>query len=403
MLPVIRPRTSSYGTKRTRLRIRRNLARSAGLLMTLIIGSVGRATAASGNSADNQGIIGTRLPVGWELCVLEGVGAPATQDDVTNLDGWQAAEGGSTNNTAAYNPFNTRRITDANGAALPATISSNGFPAFQSWTAGCAATVATLLQPNMTAIVTALRTGDVVPAGQFLSDVDATQWCAPSADDTPCYSSAIRTSNDALAVTSSTDDALQLLSAARSALHSYNQDVATLTAEEATIEAKNLQVEVLQTEVTLSQQQLSLATRMLRRAAVRDYITNRSEDSAVSLQPFDMPTESESLAGLYGHMAISMLAGRVESSHEVFESWVAQRDLLSASIDKMRSSVSSTRATQEQDLSQLNDDLSAIKTAGACTATSISGTSASDPGNGGDIIAVSLTGCLSALATSVGS
>ena len=62
----------------------------------------------------------TMLPAGWELCVLQGLAAPATQANVDDLDEWQAAEGGSTNNSAAYNPFNTRRTTDLNNAPLPA-------------------------------------------------------------------------------------------------------------------------------------------------------------------------------------------------------------------------------------------------------------------------------------------
>ena len=54
----------------------------------------------------------TPLPPGWELCILQGVGAPATEANIADLDEWQVAEGGSTNNTAAYNPFNTQRMTD---------------------------------------------------------------------------------------------------------------------------------------------------------------------------------------------------------------------------------------------------------------------------------------------------
>jgi len=60
-----------------------------------------------------------------------------------------SGRGGSTNNTAAYNPFNVRQVTDSTGAALPAVVMSDGFPAFATWAAGCAATVAALLQPIM--------------------------------------------------------------------------------------------------------------------------------------------------------------------------------------------------------------------------------------------------------------
>ena len=71
-----------------------------------------------------------------ELCILQGLQAPVTAVNVADLDQWQAAEGGSTNNSAADNPFNTMRTTDNTGAALPASISSNGFPAFSTWLAG---------------------------------------------------------------------------------------------------------------------------------------------------------------------------------------------------------------------------------------------------------------------------
>src|ERR1700730_2299800 len=134
---------------------------------------------------------GTALPPGWELCLVQGIGAPLTQANVANLDEWQAVEGGSTNNSAAYNPFNTRRMTDVNSNSIPGTVSSNGFPAFPSWVEGCAATVATILQPNMWSIPAALRAGKVAPPGGFLAEVDKSQWCAPSADGTPCYADKI--------------------------------------------------------------------------------------------------------------------------------------------------------------------------------------------------------------------
>ena len=91
----------------------------------------------------------TPLPPGWELCVLEGLAAPATPANIADLDEWQAAEGGSTNNTAAFNPFNSLRTTDVTGAPIPGVDTSNNFPAFSTWAAGCSATVATLYQPNM--------------------------------------------------------------------------------------------------------------------------------------------------------------------------------------------------------------------------------------------------------------
>src|SRR6202012_397109 len=123
--------------------------RSVGFVLALAtvgLGGGALAWTVSGNAAAQSNGF-TPLPPGWELCVLEGVNAPATAANVADLDEWQAAEGGSTNNTAAYNPFNTLRTTDNTGAAIAGAVTSaNGFPAFPSWAAGCAATVGTLFQ-----------------------------------------------------------------------------------------------------------------------------------------------------------------------------------------------------------------------------------------------------------------
>ena len=162
------------------------------LLAIVLLEVVGLSSRVLANTPPSPGAgIGTPLPPGWELCVLQGVGAAGTADNVANLDEWQVAEGGSTNNTAAYNPFNTRQVTDSTGAPLPVVISSDGFPAFATWAAGCSATVATLLQPSMAPIVDALIAGAVSPPGIFLSDVDQSPWCAPSADGIPCYATEI--------------------------------------------------------------------------------------------------------------------------------------------------------------------------------------------------------------------
>ena len=144
--------------------------RSVGFVLALATARLGLGAVAvtTGGPAAAQGGGFTPLPPGWELCVLQGLGAPATANNVADLDEWQAAEGGSTNNSAAFNPYNTLRTTDSTGAAIPGTVGSgNGFPAFSSWAAGCSATVATLFQPNMWVIDAALRAGNVFPSGRL--------------------------------------------------------------------------------------------------------------------------------------------------------------------------------------------------------------------------------------------
>ena len=172
--------------------------------------------------------VGTPLPPGWELCVLAGVQAPATRANVADLDEWQAAEGGSTNNTAAYNPFNTTRTTDAQGAPLPVSSMVGGFPAFPDWLTGCSATVATLLQPNMWVITAALRTGNVTPPGQFLVDVDGSAWCAPLANGQPCYETAIAASGGGIPGVIAASSALSVYSNVQSDLRAYRAAGATV-------------------------------------------------------------------------------------------------------------------------------------------------------------------------------
>ena len=153
------------------------IVRSVGFVLALATVSLGLGAFAwtSDGPASAQGGGFTPLPPAWELCVLQGLGAPATANNVADLDEWQAAEGGSTNNTAAFNPYNTLRTTDTTGAAIPGAVASaNGFPAFPSWAGGCAATIATLFQPNMWVITAALRAGNVSPpAASWLSSTRA--------------------------------------------------------------------------------------------------------------------------------------------------------------------------------------------------------------------------------------
>src|ERR1700722_17124398 len=187
--------------------------RSVGFVLALATAGLGLGAFAwtTGGPAAAQGGGFTPLPPGWELCVLEGVGAPATAANVADLDEWQAAEGGLTNNTAAFNPYNTGRTTDNTGASIAGAVdSANGFPAFPSWAAGCSATIATLFQPNMWVIDAALRAGNVSPPTAFLAVVDQSAWCAPSPNGVPCYVDAMEVSPGSLALAIPASSALNV-------------------------------------------------------------------------------------------------------------------------------------------------------------------------------------------------
>lgn len=97
---------------------------------------------------------GADIPSGWAEDVLDGIGAPHTSGNIAFLQAWQRAEGGSSNNNAAYNPLCTTQW-------MPGSISINGVgvKAYISWQQGLEATIKTLLNGHYPAIVAALRAG----------------------------------------------------------------------------------------------------------------------------------------------------------------------------------------------------------------------------------------------------
>lgn len=95
---------------------------------------------------------GAALPAGWAEQVLDGLGAPHTPGNIAFLQAWQQREGGSSENTATYNPLCTT-MKGYGGVS----INKVGVKAYPSWEQGLAATVATLLL--YPAITQALKSG----------------------------------------------------------------------------------------------------------------------------------------------------------------------------------------------------------------------------------------------------
>lgn len=139
----------------------------------------------------------TPLPAGWQDQLLGALGAPQTPENVSNLDWWQQQEGGSTANTASFNPFNTTRGTGLYGQPLggsPIAGNSAGVLAFGSWDAGLEATAATIEQPNMNSILTALRQGNL-STDQFNSAIAQSQWLGTGGGGYGSSSPAVLTSS----------------------------------------------------------------------------------------------------------------------------------------------------------------------------------------------------------------
>jgi len=341
-------------------------------LAIVVVGVVGLSSPIGASPSPNAGTaIGTPLPPGWELCILQGVGAPGTEDDVANLDAWQVVEGGSTNNTAAFNPFNARQATDSQGTPLPVAASTDGFPALTTWTAGCAATVAALLQPSMAPIVTALKAGDVSVPGIFLSDVDQTPWCAPSADGIPCYAGEILAGE--LVATLLNGSAGQLQGALTSYsntgtdLHSYEEDVSSIAGDQALLAARNGQLAVTEHEVSVAQGALSGATGALRGLAIDDYTSDAVVRTDATLQLFSPPDDRDLATQFFRNVAASLLTLHYDQAEAAVKASIAKRQTAEASVAQATSLVDAATAAQNQALSALEADVKAVEAGLACT------------------------------------
>ena len=354
--------------------------RLAAALVVVSVGAIGFAPAGVASGSGPQGGFGTPLPDGWELCVLQGVGAPPTSDNVANLDEWQTAEGGSTNNTAAYNPFNTRRVTDSKNAPIPGTTMSGGFPAFSDWPSGCAATAATILQSNMDPVMTSLKAGDIAPPGVFLAEVDRSAWCAPSADGVPCYASEIL-AGELLGTllkggSGQLTDALASYSGAGTDLSAYEKAAAATAVDEAVVAASSQQLAAVENEVAVARQELATATKALRRVAVDDYTNDGLVTSNSHLQLFT-PTDQEGAFAQYlGDVAVSTLADGYSRAQQTVKAAASQQQAAVTAVTQASAAFAAAVTAQNQALAQLESDVAAIEVARSCTAPPVVTTAA---------------------------
>ncbi|HLI73624.1 MAG TPA: hypothetical protein VKU86_07060 [Acidimicrobiales bacterium] len=347
--------------------------RPSRLLATLTVAALGVAglgPPAGASSSSTQPAGFTPLPAGWENCVLQGVGAPPTPDNLTNLDEWQTAEGGSTDNTAAYNPFNTKRATDSKGAPIPGVKISGGFPAFADWPSGCLATTATLLQSNMSPVMVALKAGDISPPGLFLAEVDKSAWCAPSADGVPCYASKIL-SGELLALLLSggsgqLKDALVSYAGAGDDLSVYETDAAATAVDQALVTADSQQLVTLDSQLTSAREQLSSVKSSLQRVAVDDYTNDGLVTSNSHLQLFPPTDPQGEFAQYLGAQAVTSLAGSYSQAQQLVRTATSQRDAAVTSVTQASTALAAAITTQNQALAQLESDAAAIEVARSC-------------------------------------
>jgi hypothetical protein len=342
-------------------------------LAIVMLGAVGFATSVRASPPPNAvAVTGTPLPPGWEQCILEGIGASPTPEDVANLDEWQVVEGGSTNNAAAYNPFNVRQVTDSSGAPLPAVMTSGGFPAFPTWPDGCAATVATLLQPSMVPIVTALRAGNIAVPGIFLYDVDQSPWCAPSADGIPCYASEILAGEIVETLVSGSSGQLKgsltSYSNTGSDLKSYEEDAYVTASEQNVVAAKNAMLVSAQQAVTAARGTLARATSALRRLALDDYTDDAASRFESSLPLLGSPDQRDTIGQFFRGIAASLLTDHWDEARAGVKASISKRRAAQASLAQATAVLDATQNIESQALSGLEADAKGIEAGLACPA-----------------------------------
>lgn len=111
-------------------------------------------------------------PLDFAKALLNRLGLPQTQNRLVGLVAFESKEGGHFANPASrYNPLNTcRGVPGSRNWGGPGCIQ-----AFPSWQAGVEATALTMVQPNMAALLNALK-ADAAPMA-FLQAVTDTPWC----------------------------------------------------------------------------------------------------------------------------------------------------------------------------------------------------------------------------------
>ena len=304
---------------------------------------------------------------------------------MADLDAWQVAEGGSTNNTAAYNPFNSGRTTDANGVTIPGVVSTSGFPAFATWPEGCEGTVTTLLQPNMWSITAALRAGGVTPPGAFLAVVDQSAWCAPSADGVPCYVNSILGVAGNLPALLTSSSALDVYGKVTADLHSYEQAATAVTADQGLLATRQQDLAVAQTQTATAQSEFDAASRALRRFAIEEYVSSGLYVSSSVANPgrpvsASGPQDADGVvAQEYLGIAASDLLTRVKDASAAIRASHVGRSDAARAVTQAALKLASDNAVERRSLTQMVADVATMQNAGACTTVTITAATPTAP------------------------
>jgi hypothetical protein len=269
-------------------------------------------------------------------------------------------------------------------------MTSNGFPAFANWLAGCSATTATLFQPNMWSITAALRSGNVAPPQAFLATVDQSQWCAPSADGTPCYETAILGVAGTIATAVLTgSSALAVYGNVQNDVHAYQLSVLTVSSDQNALAARNQDLAAALNVDQATHSALEAADQALQRFAVDEYVSSGLyvSTSIPTGQGPVSPFGPQNADGVVAHQYESIAAGDlVTRDQAALTAYHTARDHVhdtSKAVAAAMTKLAWDGAAQTRSLAKLVTDVATMQTAGACTAIALTTGPIGTPTTGG--------------------
>ena len=218
------------------------------------------------------------------------------------------------------------------------------------------------------------------PAGAFLAVVDQSAWCAPSAGGIPCYASSVLGLAGDLPASLPVSSALNVYGNVTSDLHSYQQAIDGVTADQGVLTERDLDLAATDSAVTAARHQFGAASHALQGFAVSEYVSSGLYSGAPLVasggaQPLTPTTPKDSdgvVAQQYLGVAASNLISRDSQAEGAVKGSEQQRDDAAKAVSQAATALASDEVAENRDLTQLVTDVAALERAGACTAVTIS-------------------------------
>ena len=212
----------------------------------------------------------------------------------------------------------------------------------------------------------------------FLADVDRSQWCAPSADGTPCYANRIIGATGQLAAALlGTSAALSVYTNVQSDVNVYEQAVAASAVDQGVLTSRNQELAAAQASVAAARSSLAATGRRLRRFAVDEYVSSglyvsSSFTNVGDPTPLGPPDANGVAAEQYESVAASDLLVRYQAAASAVSAALSGRAAATAALGQANSILASDTSAENRDLARLVNDVATLQTAGACTTVQLS-------------------------------